>query len=150
MLLNIFSGSLFLLPILVTLGVYVGVENQKVLKVVQGKPPPGVNPDGTQKIIQNEQYCQKAYGIEPYPYRYICKYFFPTWIIRHLGDSIPRENESLHFFPAAISGPTSSAAYHRQPAIRQTKPRPCQAAPSNRFHYSGLSTRKTSYSFATC
>lgn len=96
MLLNLFSGSLFLLPILVTLGVYVGVENQKVIKVVQGKPPPGVNPDGTRRIIKDEQYCQKAYGIEPFPYRYICEYLLSIQSYRFTL-AIPRDMGCIIF-----------------------------------------------------
>jgi hypothetical protein len=74
-LLSLFSGSLFVLPIAVTVGSYMGIESQKVIDVINGKPPPNVNPDGSQRIVGTTQYCQKAYGFDPYPYRYMCKFF---------------------------------------------------------------------------
>ena len=70
-LLSLFSGSLFVLPVAVTGGLYVGLQHQKVINTVQGKPP-NINPDGTPRVVNTTAYCQKAYGIDPYPFRYTC------------------------------------------------------------------------------
>jgi len=70
-LLSLFSGSLFILPVAVTVGTYIGIESQKVIDVVHGKPPANVNPDGTPRIVGTSQYCQKAFGFQPFPNRYI-------------------------------------------------------------------------------
>jgi hypothetical protein len=72
-LLTFFSGALFVLPITITGGIYLGVSHQKVINAVQGKPPPGTTSTGAQRVIETDTYCQKAFGIEPFPYRYICK-----------------------------------------------------------------------------
>jgi hypothetical protein len=89
-LLSLFSGSMFVLPIALTGGLYVGLRHQQVIDTVQGKPPPNINPDGTPRLIETTQYCQKAYGVDPYPYRYTCTY-------------LPNSKESSRVIPTAPS-----------------------------------------------
>jgi hypothetical protein len=83
MLLGLLAGGLLLVPVFVTVGIHLGVENQKLIALIQGKPPPGqiANPSGSGGgyvpiVIETQQFCQKAYGFEPFPYRYLCKSFF--------------------------------------------------------------------------
>ena len=73
---SLVSGGLMMLPVLATAGIYVGVNYQNINDLFHGKIPNGViplNPDGTPKVITTTQYCQKTYGIEPFPYKYVCK-----------------------------------------------------------------------------
>jgi hypothetical protein len=70
--LALLSGSLLCLPIIVTGGIYTGVESQKIIDLTHGKIPPQSSP-GAPKIGSTGTYCQQSYGITPYPGRYICK-----------------------------------------------------------------------------
>jgi hypothetical protein len=69
------SASLLCLPIAVTLGVFAGLENQKIIDLLHGKvpPPSSTNPDGTPRLGGTSTYCQKSIGIQPAPGRYICE-----------------------------------------------------------------------------
>jgi hypothetical protein len=111
-LLSIFSGALFVLPVAVTGGLYVGLQHQKVIDAVHGKPPPNSNPDGTPRVVETTQYCQKAYGIDPYPFRYTCTYF-QGFYPRH--STVPNYHATLQrqlfSWIVAISASTSSQAY---------------------------------------
>jgi len=74
LILTLFSGALFLLPVGVTFSTYVGIESQKVMDVVHGKIPNGYNPDGTlrgPRVVKTDMYCQKSFGVIPYPGRYV-------------------------------------------------------------------------------
>jgi len=80
MFLGILAGALLVLPVFVTVGIHLGVENQKLIALIQGKPPPGqiADPTGSGSYVPrvklDQQFCQKAYGFEPFPYRYLCEY----------------------------------------------------------------------------
>jgi hypothetical protein len=87
MFLGILAGGLLLVPVFVTVGIHLGVENQKLSALIQGKPPPGtiINPSTggyVPRVISTSQFCQKAYGFEPFPYRYLCKWpsFSGKWV----------------------------------------------------------------------
>jgi hypothetical protein len=80
---SVFSGSLLSFPILITLAIYLGINWQHISDtIIKGQIPEGWTPNSGGGSITNgktgklrvEQYCQKAYGIEPYPGRYIRKY----------------------------------------------------------------------------
>jgi hypothetical protein len=82
MFLGLLAGGLLLVPVFVTVGIHLGVENQKLIALIQGKPPPGsiIDPSGggggyIPRVIETQSFCQKAYGFEPFPYRYLCKSF---------------------------------------------------------------------------
>lgn len=72
--LTLLSGGLFVLPVLVTVGVFIGVENQALFhgngQIGSGWFSPG---GGGGARITTQTYCQKSYGITPYPGRYICE-----------------------------------------------------------------------------
>lgn len=63
---SLLSVGLFVLPIAITIGVLIGVETWRIS---QGKPSLATQ-DNRQTT---EMYCQKEYGIQPNPGRYVCK-----------------------------------------------------------------------------
>ncbi|KAF2459007.1 concanavalin A-like lectin/glucanase domain-containing protein [Lineolata rhizophorae] len=75
-LLTLFSAGLFVLPAAITVGGYIGIEYQKVFHG-EGRPAPGTNnplgpgPDGDGRIIETNTWCQKSFGITPFPGRYV-------------------------------------------------------------------------------
>ncbi|KAF1990737.1 glycoside hydrolase family 12 protein [Aulographum hederae CBS 113979] len=70
--LTLLSAALFAFPVAVTVGVYIGIEHQRVFNGDSHFSPwnPGSNTDPGSRYSL-ETYCQKAYGIEPFPGRYI-------------------------------------------------------------------------------
>jgi hypothetical protein len=83
LLLSLLSGSLMLLPVGVTLGVYAGIQTQQIVNAIHGKIPPGaittLAPNGNPiapNITTTTMYCQPEADIEVAPYRYICEYLF--------------------------------------------------------------------------
>jgi hypothetical protein len=72
------SSTLFVLPVIVTVIVYAGIESQKVLDVLHGKIPlsatvPTVPRPKGPRVIETDTYCNKSYAILPFPGRYMCK-----------------------------------------------------------------------------
>lgn len=63
---SLLSVGLFVLPIAITIGILIGVETWRVS---QGKPSLATQ-DNRQKT---DMYCEKEYGIQPNPGRYICE-----------------------------------------------------------------------------
>ena len=61
-LLTLLSGVLFVLPIAVTIGITFVLESQRIFQA-KGGP----------SRLETETYCQKQYGVTPYPGRYICE-----------------------------------------------------------------------------
>lgn len=68
-LLSLLSGTLLVLPIAVTIGVYIGVEHQQLFNQDHGG---GLFGTGRVKLT-TERYCQKFNGITPDPGRYTCE-----------------------------------------------------------------------------
>lgn len=64
--LSLLSIGLFVLPIAITVAILVGVETWRVS---QGKPSLA-NQDNR---LTTEIYCQKEYGVQPNPGRYVCE-----------------------------------------------------------------------------
>ena len=82
-LLSLLSGALLVLPVAVTVGVYIGMESQRIFHGGDfngfttggnggGGGGVGGGGGGHHKFT-TETFCQKAYGITPFPGRYICK-----------------------------------------------------------------------------
>ena len=63
---SLLSIGLFILPIAITLAILIGVETWRVST---GKAPLSSQDN---RII-TEMYCQKEYGVQPNPGRYVCK-----------------------------------------------------------------------------
>jgi hypothetical protein len=83
--LSCLSSSLFLLPVGITVAVYLGIESQKVLDAIHGKIPPSAliptvpRPKGP-RVIETDMYCNKSYAVLPFPGRYACKWgFLSLW-----------------------------------------------------------------------
>lgn len=79
--LSLLSGGLFILPVLVTVGIFIGAEHHALFsgdgKIGSGffGPGGGGGPGGTGgPRITIETYCQKSYGVTPDPGRYVCEY----------------------------------------------------------------------------
>ena len=85
---SLLSGALLLLPIAVTVGIYIGIEFQKIFYdgfdnsfgVPKAGPGGGGLSGGGNAFapdpedgIQTSMYCQKLVGITPKGSRYICK-----------------------------------------------------------------------------
>lgn len=71
-LLTIFSGVLFVVPVLVTFGVYFGLEHAKILRCGLSCHHTGnATVDDPTKLVRTT-FCQKSYAIAPPPGRYIC------------------------------------------------------------------------------
>ncbi|OCL02672.1 glycoside hydrolase family 12 protein, partial [Glonium stellatum] len=76
---SLLSGALLVLPVAVTVGVYIGVESQRIFHGGGNYNPftPGGNGGGGggggggRHKYTTETFCQKAYGITPFPGRYI-------------------------------------------------------------------------------
>jgi hypothetical protein len=64
--LSLLSLGLFILPIAITIGVLIGVETWRI---AQGKPSLATQDNRQTTDI----YCQREYGIQPNPGRYICE-----------------------------------------------------------------------------
>jgi len=64
--LSLLSIGLFILPIAITIAILVGVETWRVS---QGKP--GLATQDNR--LTTDMYCQKEYGIQPNPGRYVCE-----------------------------------------------------------------------------
>lgn len=100
-LLSLFSGALLTLPVAVTVGIYVGVEwarivqHQVGLGSVQGEGP---------GQIQTNTYCQKFYGIAPFPGRYVCKSvsFSPALGLLSLVGCADQVDSERCFFVTAV------------------------------------------------
>ena len=85
-LLSLLSGALLVLPVAVTVGVYIGIESQRIFHGGDfngfttggngggggGVGGGGAGGGGHHKFT-TETFCQKAYGITPFPGRYVCK-----------------------------------------------------------------------------
>jgi hypothetical protein len=63
---SLLSIGLFILPIAITLAILIGVETWRVST---GKLPLS----SQDNRITTEMYCQKEYGVQPNPGRYVCK-----------------------------------------------------------------------------
>ena len=82
-LLSLLSGVLLVLPVAVTVGVYIGIESQRIFHggdfngfTTGGNGGGGGGASGGgggHHKLTTETFCQKAYGITPFPGRYICK-----------------------------------------------------------------------------
>lgn len=79
---SLLSGVLLLLPIAITVGVYIGIEFQKIFhsgfEGTYGVLDPGFaggpsNSDG----IRTTRYCQKTIGVTPKGGRYTCELSHP-------------------------------------------------------------------------
>jgi hypothetical protein len=77
---SLLSGALLLLPIAITIGIYIGVESQKIFnngfKGSYGVPTGNggsATPGGNG--VETNMYCQKLIGIIPKGSRYICELF---------------------------------------------------------------------------
>jgi hypothetical protein len=69
---HVLSGLLLLFPVIVTVGIYVGVEFQRIFHGgFEGYGVPTYLSNATR--IESNTYCQKAFGITPYPNKYTCK-----------------------------------------------------------------------------
>jgi hypothetical protein len=68
--LSLLSIGLFILPIAITLAILIGVETWRVST---GKMPLS----SQDNRITTEMYCQKEFGVQPNPGRYVCKAFPP-------------------------------------------------------------------------
>jgi hypothetical protein len=68
--LSLLSIGLFILPIAITLAILIGVETWRVST---GKMPLS----SQDNRITTGMYCQKEYGVQPNPGRYVCKAFPP-------------------------------------------------------------------------
>lgn len=64
--LSLLSIGLFILPIAITLAILIGIETWRVST---GKLPLS----SQDNRITTEMYCQKEYGVQPNPRRYVCK-----------------------------------------------------------------------------
>lgn len=74
--LSCLSSTLFLLPVIITVVVYAGIESQKVLDVLHGKIPlsatvPTVARPKGPRVIATDMYCNKSYAVMPFPGRYM-------------------------------------------------------------------------------
>lgn len=75
--LALLSGGLFVLPVAVTVGVFLGVEWHNIFNKDGRRPSsglfgtPGGGPGGS--TITTDIFCQKAYGASFFPDRYICE-----------------------------------------------------------------------------
>ncbi|KAF2104152.1 concanavalin A-like lectin/glucanase [Rhizodiscina lignyota] len=71
--LALLSGSLFILPVAVTIGVFLGVERQRIFSgdasTGGGGGGGGIFGLGRPKVT-TDTYCQKSYGITPFPGRW--------------------------------------------------------------------------------
>src|SRR5258708_891134 len=78
-LLSLLSGALLVLPVAVTVGVYIGIESQRIFHggdfngFTTGGNGGGGGGGGGHHKLTTETFCQKAYGITPFPGRYVCK-----------------------------------------------------------------------------
>jgi hypothetical protein len=68
--LSLLSIGLFILPIAITLAILIGVETWRVST---GKMPLS----SQDNRITTQMYCQKEFGVQPNPGRYVCKAFPP-------------------------------------------------------------------------
>jgi hypothetical protein len=73
---SLLSGALILLPIAITVGIYVGIESQKIFNGgfdgSYGVPGSGnSNPD--RNVVETSMYCQKLIGIRPAGSRFTCE-----------------------------------------------------------------------------
>jgi hypothetical protein len=70
------SGALILLPIAITVGVYIGIESQKIFNGgfggKYGVPGAGGSSPG-RNVVETNMYCQKLIGITPRGSRYTCE-----------------------------------------------------------------------------
>lgn len=73
---SLLSGVLLLLPITVTIGIYIGVEFQKIFNGDfsgrYGVPGAGGSSPG-RNVVETNMYCQKLIGITPRGSRYTCE-----------------------------------------------------------------------------
>jgi len=69
---SLFNSSLLALPVALTVGVYIGVEWPRIIRHQVGLGP---GSGGQAPSVETNTYCQKEYGISPFPGRYICKSF---------------------------------------------------------------------------
>lgn len=81
-LLSLLSGALLVLPVAVTVGVYIGIESQRIFHGGDfngfttggnggGGGGGGSGGGGGHHKLTTETFCQKAYGITPFPGRYV-------------------------------------------------------------------------------
>jgi hypothetical protein len=74
---SLLSGVLLLLPIAVTVGIYIGIESQKIFNGgfdggKFGVPGSGGSQPG-RDVVETNMYCQKLIGITPTGSRYTCE-----------------------------------------------------------------------------
>jgi len=83
---SLLSGAMLLLPICITVGIYIGVEFQKIFGNDKfggsyGVPTSGgssSSPGGNGKV-ETSMYCQKLIGITPKDSRYTCEYLLKVF-----------------------------------------------------------------------
>lgn len=76
---SLLSGVLLLFPVVITVGIYIGIESQRIFH--GGFGGYGVPTDiSNQTRTVTSRYCQKAFGITPSPGRYTCTYSFPLFL----------------------------------------------------------------------
>jgi hypothetical protein len=73
---TLLSGVLLLLPIAITVGIYIGIESQKIFNGgfggKYGIPGAGGSSPG-RNVVETNMYCQKLIGITPRGSRYTCE-----------------------------------------------------------------------------
>jgi hypothetical protein len=73
---SLLSGALLLLPIAITVGIYIGIESQKIFndgfEGRYGVPGAGGSSPG-RNVVETNMYCQKLIGITPQGSRYTCE-----------------------------------------------------------------------------
>ena len=106
---SLLSGVLLLLPIVITVGIYIGIESQKIFNGgFDGKY--GVPGSGgstlDRDVVETSMYCQKLIGITPKGSRYTCELFLSSSSESTLEHYAGRPFLSaLHLVPAVVSLP---------------------------------------------
>lgn len=103
---SLLSGLLLLLPIAATVGIYIGIEFQRIFnggfKGKYGVPGAGDISPGRNSGPQTNMYCQKLIGITPSGSRYTCELTsFPQF--GAMGCCVFLS--SLHLVPAVVQYP---------------------------------------------